>query len=72
MSIRDSIPLWEKLRALAANGADEDTAKECLKLAADFEAASNMNDATWSAKRMLGTWARARLKYCELTGEPLA
>lgn len=60
-------PLAEKMRALADQGharADE------LRASADaFDAATDAEP--FSAKKLLGAWARARRVWCDCTGESL-
>lgn len=57
-------PLAEKLRNLAHT---HPAHAEELRAVADKLDAVSFDD----IKKLLGTWARARKLYCELTGEPL-
>lgn len=58
--------LGDKMRALATTG--HPRAAELVEKAEAMEkAAAEFND----VKKVVGTWARARRLWCEVTGEPL-
>ena len=65
--VSDSMPsLGDRMRALASRG--HPRADELVEKADAMEkAASEFTD----AKKVLGTWARARRLWCDCTGEPL-
>lgn len=67
-AMSDQPPLWERMRA-------HPRAAEMTKEADAFEAATNGYIVavvqTHTVKQFLGCAARARLKWCEITGEPL-
>lgn len=65
-------PLILKMRALAATAAiSEEDSQKLRDRARELEGALAAIDAEGGAKKMLGAYARARLLYCDLTGEPL-
>lgn len=69
---RTTVPseLGDRMRALADSG--HPRAEELREKAAAFDAANPANAGEeWSAKRMMGAWARARRLWCDCTGEPL-
>jgi hypothetical protein len=72
--VTDQPPLADKMRALAKGhprGAElVEKADAFEKATAELYAPATV-DTKAAAKRMLGTWARARKLWCELTGEPL-
>lgn len=61
-------PLAPKMRAYAAEHRGND---HLVDLAAKLEAARDAPEGEWSAKKLVGAWARARRAWCEVTGEPL-
>lgn len=72
--------LWERMRVLAdqrekASGAHPDPAVDELRVKADkFEAAAKGfygSPQTNTVQQFLGSFARARRLWCDLTGEPL-
>lgn len=64
--------LHGKMRALAATG--HPRSAELIQMATEFEDKVKKfysNPAQCNAKSFLGTWARARLFWREISGEPL-
>lgn len=61
-------PLAPKMRAFAAANSGND---HLVELADKMDAARDAPEGEWSAKKMIGTWARARRAWCEVTGEDL-
>lgn len=66
-------PLSRKLRALATRY-DAPYSERLLQLAQDFDEKSAeyaQHHSATTAKRLFGSWARARRAYCDITGERL-
>lgn len=63
----DSQALWDKMRA-HPEAASMSTEADALE-----EASRGFftEDQTVDARRFLGCWARARRKWCDITGDPL-
>jgi hypothetical protein len=64
--------LSDKMRALAVSGHDQ--ADELREKADAFDAASAgfyADPQTVFVKEFMGTWARARILWCKISGEPL-
>lgn len=71
--MNEQAKLYEKMRALASSG--HPRAAELIEKAADLEAGVNgyFGDVppTINAPSFLGRYARARILWCECSGEPL-
>ena len=58
--------LWTKMERVAASG--HPRAAELREKAADLKKQTEAPVSEWNAKKLLGTWARARKVYTECLG----
>jgi len=70
----DQPALWDRMRDFADKSQDAPTNFELRRLAGEFERNTLGffgTPQTCDVKTFMGSWARARKFWCELTGEPL-